>query len=64
MDSAIQIHTDEAEPFQEVWAKLQNKVHAYFPYIEDGEVPFVAHNARFDEGCLRAVFATYQDCLS
>ena len=51
--------TDEAEPFPEVWAKLQNKVHAYFPYMEDGEVPFVAHNACFDEGCLRAVFATY-----
>ena len=23
-------------------------------------IPFVAHNARFDEGCLKAVFRTYQ----
>ena len=52
--------TDEAEQFPEVWTKLQNKMHQYFPYIEDGEVPFVAHNARFDEGCLRAVFAAYE----
>ena len=51
--------TEEAEQFPAVWAKLQEKVHAYFPYIEDGEVPFVAHNARFDEGCLRAAFATF-----
>ena len=29
-------------------------------FDEDGEVPFVAHNARFDEGCLRTVFAAYE----
>ena len=52
--------TDEAEQFPEVWAKLQNKIHAYFPYMEDGEVPFVAHNSRFDECCLRSVFAAYE----
>ena len=23
-------------------------------------IPFVAHNARFDEGCLKAVFRVYQ----
>lgn len=52
--------TEDADFFPEVWKRLLEKVHAYFPYIEDGEVPFVAHNARFDEGCLRAVFATYE----
>ena len=52
--------TAEAELFPEVWSALQAKIHEYFPYIEDGEVPFVAHNARFDEGCLRAVFAAYE----
>ena len=35
------------------------KVHEYYPYIEDGEVPFVAHNKAFDENCLKAVFASY-----
>ena len=38
------------------------KVHEYFPYIEDGEVPFVAHNKAFDENCLKAVFAAYEVC--
>ena len=55
--------TDDADFFPEVWSRLQEKVHAYFPYIEDGEVPFVAHNARFDEGCLRAAFATFDLAL-
>jgi len=52
--------TDDADFFPEVWTQLQEKVHSYFPFIEDGEVPFVAHNARFDEGCLRAAFAAYE----
>ena len=34
-------------------------VKSYFPYIEDGEVPFVAHNKAFDESCLKAVFRAY-----
>ena len=51
--------TDDADLFPEVWARLQEKVHAYFPYMEDGEVPFVAHNAGFDKSCLRAAYATY-----
>ena len=55
--------TDDADFFPEVWARLQKKVHEYFPFIEDGEVPFVAHNARFDEGCLRAAFATFDLAL-
>ena len=46
--------------FPDVWVDAQRKIHEYFPYIEDGEVPFVAHNARFDEGCLRAAFATFE----
>ena len=51
--------TDEARKFPEVWVDAQKKIHEYFPYMEDGEVPFVAHNAHFDERCLRAVFAAY-----
>lgn len=51
--------TDSAPYFPEVWTMLQRTVHNYFPFIEDGEVPFVAHNARFDEGCLRAAFEAY-----
>lgn len=52
--------TDKAESFPEVWAQVQAKIHIYFPYMEDTEVPFVAHNARFDEGCLRAAFEAYE----
>lgn len=52
--------TVDAKTFPEVWEQLQVKIHTYFPYIEDGEVPFVAHNARFDEGCLRAAFSAYE----
>ena len=52
--------TDDADFFPEVWARLQKKVHEYFPYIEDGEVPFVAHNKAFDENCLKAVFRAYE----
>ena len=55
--------TDDADFVPEVWARLQKKVHEYFPFIEDGEVPLVAHNARFDEGCLRAAFATFDLAL-
>ena len=51
--------TDDAPDFPEVWVQAMKLVRQYFPYIADGEVPFVAHNARFDEGCLRAVFAAY-----
>ena len=31
-----------------------------FPDMPLDAIPFVAHNACFDEGCLRAVFATYE----
>ena len=51
--------TCEEREFPEVWADAQRKIHVYFPFMEDGEVPFVAHNKAFDESCLRAVFAAY-----
>ena len=51
--------TCDAQEFPDVWADAQRKIHEYFPFIEDGEVPFVAHNKAFDENCLRAVFAAY-----
>ena len=43
--------TDDAPIFPEVWAQIE-------PLIEG--LPLVAHNSPFDEGCLRAVFRTYQ----
>ena len=43
--------TCDAPVFPEVWAQIE-------PLIEG--LPLVAHNARFDEGCLRAVFRVYQ----
>ena len=43
--------TEYAPVFPEVWAKVE-------PLIED--LPLVAHNARFDEGCLKAVFRVYR----
>ena len=52
--------TNDAPEFPDVWADAQRKIHEYFPYIEDGEVPFVAHNKAFDENCLKAVFAAYE----
>lgn len=51
--------TNEAPEFPDVWTDAVKKVHEYFPYIEDGEVPFVAHNKAFDENCLKAVFRAY-----
>lgn len=43
--------TDDAPAFPHVWEKIA-------PLI-DG-LPLVAHNSRFDEGCLKAVFRVYQ----
>ncbi len=53
------LDTNDAPDFPDVWVEAQRKIHEYFPYIEDGEVPFVAHNKAFDETCLKAVFAAY-----
>ena len=43
--------TADAPVFPHVWRQIA-------PQIEG--LPLVAHNARFDQGCLRAVFRTYQ----
>ncbi|EFM01226.1 MAG: 3'-5' exonuclease [Hoylesella marshii] len=43
--------TDAAPVFSEVWKQIE-------PLIEG--LPLVAHNSRFDESCLRAVFRVYQ----
>ncbi len=43
--------TDDAPLFPQVWAQIE-------PLIEG--LPLVAHNKRFDESCLRAVFRCYQ----
>ena len=43
--------TDDAPVFPDVWAKIE-------PLIDD--LPLVAHNRPFDEGCLRAVFRVYR----
>lgn len=43
--------TDCATVFPEVWAKVE-------PLIKG--LPLVAHNKRFDEGCLREVMQVYQ----
>lgn len=43
--------TDDAEVFPKVWARVA-------PLIEG--LPLVAHNKRFDEGCLRAVMQVYR----
>lgn len=43
--------TDDAPVFPDVWEKIA-------PMIED--LPLVAHNSPFDEGCLKEVFKVYQ----
>ena len=43
--------TDRAPVFPQVWRQIA-------PLIEG--LPLVAHNARFDEACLKAVFRVYQ----
>ena len=43
--------TDYAPCFADVWAQVAPRVEG---------LPLVAHNARFDEGCLKAVFRVYQ----
>ncbi len=43
--------TENAPVFPQVWEKIE-------PLIEG--LPLVAHNARFDEGCLRQVFRVYR----
>ena len=43
--------TEDAPLFPDVWARI-------VPLLED--CPLVAHNARFDEGCLKAVHRVYR----
>ena len=43
--------TEDAPVFPYVWEKIE-------PLIEG--LPLVAHNARFDEGCLKAAFQVYR----
>lgn len=43
--------TDDAPLFPEVWERIR-------PMLEG--FPLVAHNARFDEGCLKAVHRVYR----
>ena len=43
--------TEDAPVFPRVWEKIA-------PLIEG--LPLVAHNSRFDEGCLKAVFQVYR----
>ncbi|GAP72043.1 DNA polymerase III subunit epsilon [Candidatus Symbiothrix dinenymphae] len=42
--------TAHAEAFPDVWAQIAPKI---------ADLPLVAHNSPFDEGCLRAVHAVY-----
>lgn len=42
--------TDNSPKFPEVWAQISDRLEG---------LPLVAHNSRFDEGCLKAVFAAY-----
>lgn len=45
------VDTDGAPVFPKVWKQIE-------PLI--GDLPLVAHNKSFDEGCLKAVFRCYQ----
>lgn len=51
--------TDDAPVFPEVWAALEEEI-GQGVSLEDLGIPLVAHNSRFDEGCLKAVFRVYQ----
>lgn len=42
--------TCNSPSFPEVWTRISSKI---------GDLPLVAHNAKFDEGCLKAVFKAY-----
>ncbi|MDR2811026.1 MAG: 3'-5' exonuclease [Tannerellaceae bacterium] len=43
--------TIKAETFPDVWKNISDKIN---------ELPFVAHNSSFDEGCLKAVHDFYE----
>lgn len=50
--------TDDAPVFPDVWEQVEQRIADTFP--SNTAIPFVAHNARFDEGCLKAAFRVYQ----
>ena len=61
--------TDDAPVFQKVWEQLEDCIADVFFHEQlaldnrrdlIASVPFVAHNARFDEGCLKAAFKVYR----
>ena len=61
--------TDDARVFPYVWSDVEQRIiDTFFPdqlpfdNLRDmiATIPFVAHNARFDETCLKAVFKVYQ----
>ena len=61
--------TDDAPVFSEVWKLLEERAAEVFFADQQAQdnrsdlmasIPFVAHNSRFDEGCLKAVFKVYQ----
>jgi len=45
--------TDDAPCFKTVWNKVRSR-------LKQGGYPIIAHNAGFDEGCLKAAFQVYQ----
>ena len=64
-----QDETDQAPVFPDVWLKVEKRIADVFfptPLVDDdrryqiARLPFVAHNARFDESCLKAAFKVYQ----
>lgn len=61
--------TDDAQVFPLVWERLEERItdaffsdQLQFDNRKDliAQIPFVAHNARFDECCLKSVFKVYQ----
>ncbi len=53
--------TEDAPCFPEVWKEVENHIGQFFPSEAENlaRIPFVAHNARFDENCLREAFKAY-----
>ena len=51
--------TEDAPLFPDVWDQIEDHILAAFETDCFPGISFVAHNARFDEGCLKAVFTAY-----
>lgn len=60
--------TDNAPLFPDVWKQLEEEIaRQFFPTAEINDstdlasrIPFVAHNARFDEQCLKSAFQVFR----